>query len=182
MTGTHKYVALLRGINVGGNNLIKMTELKACFEKAGYENVRTYIQSGNVLFESPETSTTKLTKEIEKMLAKAFKYKPVVVVRSDKDLKEVVQKAPSGFGDPGRRYDVIFMKDPATPKQFMPQFKPREGVDSVTAGKRVVYFSRDEKQVTKSRVSLIVALPIYQSMTIRNWNTTIKLLKLMEEE
>ena len=181
MTGAHKYVALLRGINVGGKNLIKMAELKACFENAGYQNVRTHIQSGNVLFESPETDTVKLTGEIEKILSKTFNYKPVVVVRSDTDLKEVVNKAPSGFGDPGFRYDVIFLKDPATPKEFMPQFRPREGVDTVTAGKHVVYFSRDASQLTKSRVSLIVALPIYQSMTIRNWNTTVKLLKMMEE-
>jgi uncharacterized protein (DUF1697 family) len=56
----NKYLALLRGINVGGNNIIKMVDLKACFEKMGFLDVSTYIQSGNVLFSSPETSLTKL--------------------------------------------------------------------------------------------------------------------------
>jgi uncharacterized protein (DUF1697 family) len=179
----HSYVALLRGINVGGNNLIKMAELKVCFEKNGYKNVRTYIQSGNVLFESSEKSATKLTNDIETMLGKAFKYEPVVVVKSQAQMKHIVTKAPKGFGtDPAAyRYDVFFIKDPATPKQVMDTVQPKEGVDEITAGEGVMYFSRLNAKVTSSRISKVVGTPVYKNVTIRNWNTTIKLLKLMEE-
>lgn len=78
------YVALLRGINVGGKNLIGMPALKACFEENGFDDVSTYIQSGNVLFASRDTPSAALTPRIEKMLAEAFEYVPTVVVRSKK--------------------------------------------------------------------------------------------------
>jgi uncharacterized protein (DUF1697 family) len=73
------YVALLRGINVGGKNLIKMPALKAAFEADGFEYVTTYIQSGNVLFSSSGDRSAELTRRIEKMLAEAFDYVPTVV-------------------------------------------------------------------------------------------------------
>jgi uncharacterized protein (DUF1697 family) len=77
-----KYVTLLRGINVGGKNLIKMSELKACFETLGFEDVSTYIQSGNVLFSTTRSGQAKLTSLVEEALSKAFNYQSRVVVRS----------------------------------------------------------------------------------------------------
>ena len=74
------YLALLRGINVGGSNIIKMAALKTCFEGMGFTNVATYIQSGNVLFASAEKNTGKLTRKIEKALSKQFSYKSLVVM------------------------------------------------------------------------------------------------------
>jgi uncharacterized protein (DUF1697 family) len=104
------YVALLRGINVGGRNLIRMPALKACFEENGFEDVATYIQSGNVLFASSETKSAALTGRIEAMLAESFDYVPTVVVRSKKQLRAIVDGAPKGFGSrPAEyRYDVIY--------------------------------------------------------------------------
>src|SRR3954469_825905 len=109
------YVALLRGINVGGKNLIKMPALKACFEKGGFEDVSTYIQSGNVLFSSTSRSARPLTERIEAMLADAFDYVPTVVIRSERQLHAIVRNAPKGFGTQPARYrsDVIFLKEPA---------------------------------------------------------------------
>ncbi len=182
------YIALLRGINVGGNNIIKMVALKACFEEIGFTDVRTYIQSGNVIFTSTEKSTEKLTKKIEKQLSKTFNYKSVVVVISEKQLKEVIEQAPKGFGQKKDeyRYDVIFIKPPLSAsdafKQTIEGIKPKEGIDEGFSGKHALYFSRPIAKATQSRLSKIVALPIYQSMTIRNWNTTTKLCGIMEED
>ncbi len=178
----NKYLALLRGINVGGNNIIKMVDLKACFEKMGFSDVSTFIQSGNVLFSSEETDLPKLTEKVEKTLSKQFSYQSTVVVVSFAELKETVKKAPKGFGTSpdNYRYDVIFLKAPLTGKEAIKEIKAREGIDEVTAGKNVIYFSRTMENVTKSYVSKIVALPIYKQMTIRNWNSTSKLLKLMD--
>jgi uncharacterized protein (DUF1697 family) len=176
------YVALLRGINVGGNNLIKMPALKACFEEHGFTDVATYIQSGNVIFQSSETDVEKLTNEIEKLLSKKFGYESRVVAVSHEQLKSAVRGAPKGFGSkPDEyRYDVIFLKAPLTAREAMKSVSTKAGVDEVAAGKGVIYFSRLIAKASSSHLSRIVGMPVYKNMTIRNWNTTTKLLALMD--
>lgn len=177
-----RYVALLRGINVGGKNLIKMAALKTCFEHDGFEEVGTYIQSGNVIFTGPDGERKKLEQRIEKVLGATFDYRATVVVRSLKEMKHTVEKAPPGFGEEPQkyRYDVIFLKEPLDAKEALKTVPIKEGVDEVAAGKGVLYFSRLEAKASQSRLSKVVSLPIYQSMTIRNWNTTTKLLQLLQ--
>lgn len=178
----NQYVALLRGINVGGKNLIKMTDLKACFEALGFKDVHTYIQSGNVLFSAAVSGQARLTGRIEEALSKTFSYKSRVVVRSRKQMKDIVAQAPRGFGsDPATyRYDVIFLKNPLTAAKAMKNVTTKEGVDQAFAGKGVLYFSRLMSKASQSHLTRIITMPVYQSMTIRNWNTTTKLLNLME--
>jgi uncharacterized protein (DUF1697 family) len=178
-----QYLALLRGINVGGKNLIKMSDLAACFQGMGFANVRTYIQSGNVIFQAVETDQAQLARLIEGRLQELFLYQASVVLRSEAEMKEIVAQAPEGFGsDPASfRYDVIFLKPPLTVMEAMKSVSTKEGVDQAFAGHHVLYFSRLILKATQSHLSRIIGLPIYQSMTIRNWNTTTKLLKMLEE-
>ena len=175
------YVALLRGINVGGKNLIRMPALKACFEENGFEDVSTYIQSGNVLF-STSGRAAELTDRIEAMLAEAFDYVPTVVVRSQRQMQGVVAGAPKGFGtQPAKyRYDAIFLKEPLSAKTALEAVPTNPAVDAAHAGTGVLYFSRLTAKATASRLNRVVSSPIYASVTIRNWNTTTKLLSLME--
>jgi uncharacterized protein (DUF1697 family) len=177
------YVALLRGINVGGKNLIRMPALKACFEANAFEGVDTYIQSGNVLFASPETRAAELSRRIEAMLAETFSYQATVVVRNRKQMRAVVDRAPEGFGaEPmSYRYDVIFLKEPLTAKVAMKSVPTKPGVDQADAGTGVLYFSRLTAKTTQSRLNQIISSPIYPSVTIRNWNTTTRLLRMMDE-
>jgi uncharacterized protein (DUF1697 family) len=177
------YVALLRGINVGGKNLIKMPALKACFEANGFDDVATYIQSGNVLFGSSETRPSELANMIEEVLGQEFGYAATVVVRNRKQMRATVDHAPKGFGaEPAKyRYDVIFLKEPLTAKAAITSVPTKPGVDEAHAGAGVLYFSRLTSKATQSRLSRIVSSPIYPSVTIRNWNTTTKLLRMMEE-
>lgn len=179
---TH-YLALLRGINVGGNNIIKMADLKVCFEEMGFMDVTTYIQSGNVLLGTDEKNKATLTVRIEQGLSRTFRTNSRVVVLPHEHLRRVVDGAPRGFGkDPSRfRYDVIFLKEPLTAKVAMKSVVTKEGVDEAYEGKGVLYFSRLIAKASRSHLSKIVSLPVYQSMTIRNWNTTTTLLALMEE-
>ena len=174
------YVALLRGINVGGRNLIRMPALKACFEDHGFENVSTYIQSGNVLFQSPDARSG-LTRRIEGMLAEAFDYVPTVVLRNRTQMRSIVERAPKGFGaSPStHRYDVIFLKEPLSANVAMMHVPRKQGVDEAHAGTGVLYFSRLTAKAAQSRLSRIISSPIYPNITIRNWNTTNKLLELM---
>jgi uncharacterized protein (DUF1697 family) len=176
------YLALLRGINVGGKNLIKMAELAACFENLGFTEVRTYIQSGNVVFCAHEPDQGKLTGLLKDALSTTFNYSSMVVLRSYEDLKSIVSQAPDGFGsDPSNyRYDVIFIKEPLTSFEAIKYVSTKEGVDQAYAGNGVLYASRLISKASQSHLTRIIASPIYQSLSIRNWNTTTKLLKMME--
>ena len=178
----NQYLVLLRGINVGGKNIIKMMDLKASFEAMGFSNVLTYIQSGNVVFQSDEKDKAVLTTKIEKGLSKRFNFEAKVVVISQKELAAIVKSAPEGFGkeDKKFRYDVIFLKESLTTKEAMKSVSTREGVDAAHAGKQALYFSRLISRAAQSYLTKIIGMPVYQNMTIRNWNTTTKLLALME--
>lgn len=178
-----KYVALLRGINVGGGNLIKMTDLKTSFESFGLQHVSTFIQSGNVLFEYDEKDTNNLEEKIEKGLSLRFPpYQAWVLLLTQTKLKQIVDGAPQLFINHSNEYrcDVIFLKKPLEPSQVMKSVEPRAGVDELFSGPEVVYFARLDARATQSRLPRIISMPIYQNMTIRNWNTTRKLLSLME--
>src|SRR5690554_6533315 len=174
------HVALLRGINVGGNNLIRMPALAECFRDAGYLDVRTYIQSGNVLFGTDRGAGPELEDAIERNLVERFGLPILVVVRSREELAATVAAAPADHGAEGLRSDVIFLKHPLTAEEVYPQLPlPREGVDSVALGPAAIYFSRVAAQATKSRMNRIVSLPSYRQMTIRNWRTTTRLLEML---
>ena len=177
-----RYVALLRGINVGGKNLINMRALKACFEDNGFGNVVTYIQSGNVLFDSHGSSAAELTTKVEAMLTSTFGYSARVLLRNQAQMRRIVQSAPTGFGkQPDRyRYDVVFLLPPLTPRESFKELPIKEGVDQAFTGPGVLYFSRLVSKLTQSRLNRVASLPIYQNMTLRNWNTTVKLIEMME--
>jgi uncharacterized protein (DUF1697 family) len=176
-----RFVALLRGINVGGRNPVAMTDLRAAFETEGYDAVGTYIQSGNVLFESTGPSRT-LEHEVEAMLERRLGLALVVVVRSHRQLRAIVDRAPDGFGDDpdSNHSDVVFLRGGLSSRQAMRVVELREGVDRAWAGTGVVYFERVSARRTQSRMSRIVGTPEYQQMTIRSWSTTTKLLSLLE--
>jgi uncharacterized protein (DUF1697 family) len=177
-----RYVALLRGINVGGKNLIGMSALRAQFEGLGLRSVSTYIQSGNVLFSSNEPRAA-LVKKLEKSLSREFSYTASLMLRSQVQMKRIVEFAPEHFGTkPARyRYDVLFLKEPLTAKRALESVSTKEGVDEVVAGAGVLYFSRLIAKATQSHLPRLVAKPVYQQMTIRNWHTTTKLLALLSE-
>jgi len=183
MNKPSRYLALLRGINVGGNNIIKMADLKASFEKMGFTDVKTYIQSGNVIFSSEENETSTLEERIEKVLSETFNYQSRVVVVSYEQLKAVVEQSPEEFGmhPDTQKYDVVFLKEPLTAENAFDQIIARKEIDFVYAQNGVIYFKRTIANLTKSYISKIITLPIYQFMTIRNWNTTHKLYELMKK-
>ena len=176
------YLVLLRGINVGGRNKVPMARLRATLEDLGFEDVSTYIASGNVLLDS-DLSRTKVAETIEAALPKAFKLDAelvrVAVISADA-LEAVVKGRPKGFGSERSKYhsDAVFLLG-IDAAEAMTAFSPREGVDTIWPGDGVIYSRRLSAERTKSRLNRIMSSKHYASMTIRSWQTTEALHELM---
>jgi uncharacterized protein (DUF1697 family) len=98
------YLALLRGINVGGKNVIKMDFLKKIFEKMGFNDVKTYIQSENVLFNDIEINKEKLARKIEETLLKNTNYKIMVLVITLSEFEDIIKDIPKDFENNTKKY------------------------------------------------------------------------------
>ena len=177
-----KYVALLRGINVGGNNKIKMAELKTCLEEQGLEQVSTYIQSGNVLFKSPEKNTDELTRKIEQAIEAKFGLEVPVVVLSEKQLRNILENTPPKWlKDDEWKYNYLILKPPYIMDDVVTavgELKP--DIEEMIAGEGVLYQSMLFKMYGRTTTGKIAGKPVYKLMTIRNHNTMSKLLTLLE--
>jgi uncharacterized protein (DUF1697 family) len=176
------YVVLIRGINVGGKNIVPMAGLRNCLEEQGFSNVSTYIASGNVILKSDKRADA-VKDQIERVLSENFKLHDGFVkvwVLTHSQLQAIIENKPKGFGEQPDTYhsDVIFLMG-VDAALAMPAFDPREGVDHVWPGDGVIYSQRLSAQRTKSRLNKIMATPVYKSMTIRNWNTTTQLLEIL---
>jgi uncharacterized protein (DUF1697 family) len=179
--GSVRYVVLLRGINVGGKNIIKMADLRCAFTTLGCMDVSTYIQSGNVLFDSKVKNTQTLCFAIEQALAKEFMGTFHVIVLTREQLETVVRNAPPGFGeDPARyRYDVAFVRPPARADLILPTISLKEGVDEAFQHNGVLYLKRLTTRASQSHLPRLTLNAAYSSLTIRNWNTTSQLCRLI---
>jgi len=179
----NRYVALLRGINVGGNNLIKMLDLRSSFARMGFSDVETYIASGNVVFSSKQSNKAKLTKTIEEALSDAFSYESRVVVVSGSEMERVVTQARKGWGgDPAKyRYGFFFAREPLTTSEALGDVKPTPGVDTAHAGDHALYFRRLISKAAQSNLNKLVQRASYKNITVRNWNTTMKLFSMLRK-
>ena len=161
-----------------------MADLRECLEELGFSNVSTYIASGNVILES-DKSSAEIKSQIEEALPKCFKLDNdsiKVLVLSRSQLQAVIDNKPEGFGEQPEKYhsDAIFLIG-IDSNQAISVFDPREGVDKVWSGDGVIYSQRLSAKRTKSRLSKIMGTQAYKAMTIRSWNTTTKLIKILED-
>ena len=171
-----KYITLIRGINVGGKNIIKMVELKQLFEKLGMKEVSTYIQSGNVIFSNPGQEGIK--QKIEEALSDNLKDDIKITLLTAADIKSIIHNKPENFGtEPDKyKYDIIFMIEPVTPKEAMNTIRSKENIDYMYDGEKVLYIRRLKEGL---HFPNLIKLPIYKNLTIRNWNTTVKLYSIL---
>ena len=181
--GRYRYVALLRGINVGGNNIVSMSELRACFEDVGFSDVSTYINSGNVLFSSDEKSIDVLILLCEKSIKKIFNLAIRVVVISADQLERVMTEAPNSWGhDILRKHNLLFVRPPVSSQEVMNEISTvKSEIETVTMGDGVVYWSASLEQFGRTASSKLASNPVYQVVTVRNYNTSFKLLDLLQK-
>lgn len=128
---TH-YLALLRGINVGGNSLIKMDALARMFEDMGFSHVKTYIASGNVLFESDEADMEKMEKGIEAEILKTFSHKVRIFIRTDEQMRKTVESFPKIFADTDWKHNVIFLGKELDTPEVVKRFATKEDIETLT--------------------------------------------------
>jgi len=178
------YIALLRGINVGGKNIIKMENLKQAFDDMGFSDVKTYIQSGNIIFKTQSNDKSKVIETIETQLLKQFSVEIKTALFTEEELMKIIENAPENFGsEPDKfRYDVWFLLPSATVNEVVLNIRLREGVDFLQSGNNVIYTSRLISQLGKSYFSKIAQTTAYKHITVRNWNTTTKLLALANNQ
>jgi uncharacterized protein (DUF1697 family) len=176
-----KYVALLRGINVGGNNKINMKQLKVAFEEVGMSNVSTYINSGNVLFSDDTHTNQELVKLLEAAITKTFSLSIKVLVRDLDNIKAVAKALPDTWkNDDTMKCDIMFLWESVDNPEVLKQLTIKPEIDEVKYVAGTILWRVDRENVTKSGLMKLVGTTIYAHMTIRNCNTVRKLLELMQ--
>ena len=175
-----RYVALLRGINVGGNNAVPMLQLKQCLEDFGFTDVSTYINSGNVLFESSETDKAKLVQQCERAIEDKFGFRVVCAVIGAAELCDAVAHAPKWWNkDKAAKNNAIFVIAPATAEGVMQEVgEAKPEYEQVAAYGPIILWTAPLETFSRTRYSRIVGAKAYQSVTIRNANTALKLAEL----
>ena len=175
------FVALLRGINVGGKNKVDMKQLKTAFEEAGMTAVRTYINSGNVIFSSSMRSRVRLVEVLEGAIADSFGFHVRVLVRDRKVMREVGKALPKTWvNDATMKCDVMFLWDEAARPSVVKELPLKPEIDEVRYAAGAILWRCDTRNVTRSGLMKLAGTPLYKQMTIRNCNTTRKLIELME--
>jgi uncharacterized protein (DUF1697 family) len=175
------YVALLRGINVGGNNKVSMPQLKAAFEQAGLTDVKTYINSGNIIFRDSSHSSTQLIDLLEKVILDEFGFAVSVLIRDLNEMKTIVEALPELWrNDMTMKCDVMFLWKDVDNKDILDQLVIKPGIDNVRYVPGAVLFAVDRQDATKSGLMKLIGTPLYKRMTLRNSNTTRKLFEIMK--
>jgi uncharacterized protein (DUF1697 family) len=174
------YVALLRGINVGGNTMVSMKELKSCFEDLGLRDVVTYINSGNIIFKDSRRSIPALVRLIESGIKAHCKMDIRVVVKTRSDIAAICKKIPTDWvTDTLMRTDVMFLRNEVDKAETIAAVPANPAVDRLVHVKGALIWNVSRKDYAKSKVPKMVGSSFYKNMTARNVNTTRKLLELM---
>lgn len=176
-----KYLALLRGVNVGGRSKLKMADLRVVLASAGFDNPVTYIQSGNVVFSSGVRDTVELSVHLRAAIDKQFGLDVDVVVFSSADWLSIINDAPEWWGsDPSRKHNLLILPSPDDEAETMAAIgRLNPDVEAAQAGKGVVYQSMSLKLTGKTLVGKLTSRPISRRTTIRNFRTATKLLDLL---
>ena len=177
-----RYVALLRGINISGKNKLSMAELKKGFEKLAFEEVKTYLNSGNVIFSSDEDDTKKFTNQIEVMIKEQFELDISVFVISSEALEDILKNAPDWWGNDNKEiYDnLIFIISPAKFSDVYNEIgEPKKELEKIENYKEVIFWSFSRKDYQKTNWwSRTASSNINTQLTIRTANTIRKIANM----
>jgi uncharacterized protein (DUF1697 family) len=176
-----RLVALLRGINVGGKTPVDMRELKSCIEGLGCTSVRTYINSGNVIFDSDLTAA-ELEPAIEAALEHRFGEAIPTVVRTREEIEDLVAQVPSRWRSAADlKVNVIFLRRAIDTPELLDGLEPKPGIEELHRLPGVLLWAVQRSALTRSTMLKLNRQPAYAHMTVRGLGTTLKLHELMRE-
>jgi len=174
------YVALLRGVNVGGNNKVEMAKLKSTFEGLGFGNVKTFIASGNVVFRTNGADKAVLAKAIEAAIEKDFGFHVDVLLHDLSTIGTLVKELPDDWvEDKITRCYVMFLWNEVDNPRVLEQLPHSPDIEDMKYVPGAVVWHIKRMNITKSRVLKIIGTPFYKQLTMRNVNTVRKLYDLM---
>lgn len=174
------YVALLRGINVGGKCKAEMKRLKAAFERCGLAHVRTYINSGNVVFASPAANAEGLVPILERAIEEEFGFSVMVLVRVGANVVAIAEGLPGDWAnDDAFKCDVMYLAPSVDSPAILESLAIKPAFDEVIYVPGAVLWRVARGSVNKGGMLKIVGTPLYKQMTVRNCNTARKLAELV---
>lgn len=179
------YLALLRGINVSGKKIIKMEALRALFERGGFTDVKTHIQSGNVIFRDKSVSKEKIAAKIEKMIEAEYGFDVTVFVLDEKQVEKAVDnmpftdgREPEGAGS--KKLYVTFLSEIPSAEDFEKLQQAPIGNDLISLHGDMLYFKLESKASESKLSNNLIESKLKVKATTRNWNVTLKLLELLQ--
>lgn len=175
------FVALLRGINVGGNNKIDMKLLKRTFEGLGLSDVATYINTGNIIFTDDTRSAQELAGELEEAITRDFGLSIKVMIRTIDEIKTIMDKLPADWtNDAGMKSDVLYLWDEINEESVLDQLSLNPDVDRALYVSGAILWSYDRENAGRSGMNKIIGTKVYRQVTVRNVNTARKIYELMK--
>lgn len=166
-----KYIALLRGINVGKERRVDMKKLKTIFESLSCINVSTYINSGNVIFEAKDHQNN-IFKKIKFGLKKEFDFEIPILIKTEKEIKKIADAIPIEWqNDSSQRSDVAYLFPEIDTKKTIDELPVKKEFMDIRYVKGAIYWNIDRKNYNKSHLNKIISHKHYQFMTLRNVNT-----------
>ena len=177
-----RYIALLRGVNISGKNKVPMAELRKCFETLDFMEVKTCLNSGNVIFSCKDTDAAELVNRIERMIQHQFSLNIPVFVIPQEELADILRHAPDWWGTENQEiYDnLIFILPPATfPDIYHEIGAPKEGLEQIQEYQSVVFWSFSRKEYQKTNWwPKTASVSIGSKLTIRTANTVCKIVEM----
>lgn len=174
-----KYVALLRGINVGAKTRVEMPRLKKVFEALGCQDVATYINSGNVIF-SDARGDKELSKLIEEAIAEEFDLNVPLILRNQANIKMLVEKIPPVWAnDKQQKTDVLFLWEEIDKKDILEKVNINPKIENVLYLPGALVWNIGRDNVARGGGIKLIKSDIYSYMTVRNVNTVRKLAQLL---
>jgi uncharacterized protein (DUF1697 family) len=177
------HVALLRGINVGGNNTLPMADLRRIFADLGMPGATTYINTGNVVFAGPPTDRVALATTVEQAVEAEFGFRPRVLVCSGDDVRAIAEAIPEDWTNgPAMKSDVVYLIDGVDPADAVAELAPRDGIDHVVLAPGALIWMVARADAGRSGLQRLIGTELYRRSTVRNVNTARRLAELVAQQ
>ncbi|WP_438862374.1 DUF1697 domain-containing protein [Neptunicella sp.] len=176
----NRYIALFRGINVGGNHILPMKDLVAMMSAKGYANIQTYIQSGNMVFEAQQSDRQAIAKDIGQGIFDTKGFQPRVLILDAEQWQQAIDLNPFPTEE-GKSLHFFFLESPAT----QPDIAKLDAVKTTTEQYQLTahtFYLYAPDGIGRSKLAALIGKALGVSVTARNWNTVNKLSGMLNDE